>query len=39
MFGKGTQAFDFIKRNVTQKLAHKVKYVDQINGRLILFEI
>ena len=36
MFSKGTQTFDFIKRNVIRKLAHKVKYIDQINGGLIM---
>ena len=38
-FNKGTQTFDFdfIKRNVVQKLAYKVKYSSQINGGLIMF--
>ena len=34
---KGTQPFDFIKRNVIRKVAHKVKYISQINGGLIMF--
>ena len=37
MFSKGTQPFDFIKLNVIRKLAYKVKYIDQINGGLIMF--
>ena len=32
MFSKGTQQFDFIKRNVICKLADKVKYIDQVNS-------
>ena len=36
MFSKGTQSFDFIKPNVIRKLAHKVKYIDQINSGLIM---
>ena len=31
MFSKGTQQFDFVKRNIIQKLAYKVKYINQIN--------
>ena len=37
IFSKGTQPFDFIKPNVIQKLAYKVKYINQINGCLIIF--
>ena len=36
-FSKTTQPFDFIKPNVTWKLANKVKYISQINGGLIRF--
>ena len=32
MFSKDRQPFDFIKFNFIQKLAYKVKYIDQING-------
>ena len=28
MFSKGTQQFDFVKRNIIQKLAYKVKIND-----------
>ena len=35
-FSKGTQPFDFIKRNIIQTLAYKIKYVVQINGCLIM---
>ena len=34
---KGTQIFDFIKCNIIQKLAYKVKNISQINGALIMF--
>ena len=38
MFSKGTQPFVLIKCNaVIQKLTYKVKYIDQINGGLIMF--
>ena len=37
IFSKGTQPFDFIKRNVIQKFGCKVKYITQINGDLIMF--
>ena len=37
MFSKCTQIFDFIRRNIIQKLPYKVKYIDQINGGLIMF--
>ena len=37
MFSKGTQPFDFIKLNVIRKLAYNIKYIDQINGGLIMF--
>ena len=36
-FRKGTQPFDFMKRNIIRKLATKVKYVSQINRGLIMF--
>ena len=36
-FSKTTQPFDFIKPNVTWKLANKVKYISQSNGGLIRF--
>ena len=29
-FSKGTQLFNFIKSNVIQKLAHKVKYISLV---------
>ena len=32
---KATQLFDFIKLNIIQRLAYKVKYISQINGGLI----
>ena len=34
---KGTKPFDFIKRNVIQKSAYKVKCIIQINGVLVMF--
>ena len=37
IFSKRTQKFDFIKRNLFQKLAYNVKYISQINGDLIMF--
>ena len=36
IFSKGTQPFDYIKRNVIRKLAYEVKYTSQINGGLII---
>ena len=36
IFSKAIQPFDFIKLNVIQKLAYKVKYISQINGGLIM---
>ena len=38
MFSKNTEPFDFIKCNVIQKLAYEVKYIDEINGGLIVFQ-
>ena len=38
MFSKGTQQFDFVKRNIIQKLAYKVKYINQINDVFRKFE-
>ena len=32
MLSKGTQPFDFVKRNIIRKLVYKVEYIDQING-------
>ena len=37
IFSKGKQPFDFIKCNILQKLAYKVKYISQINGGLLMF--
>ena len=37
IFTKATQSLDFIKPNLIRKLAHKVKYINQINGVLIMF--
>ena len=37
IYSKSTQRFDFIKHNIIQKLAYKVKYISQINGSLIVF--
>ena len=37
IFAKATQSLDFIKPNLIRKLAHKVKYINQINGVLIMF--
>ena len=37
ILSKATQPFDFIKPNIIQKLAYKVKYISQINGGLIMF--
>ena len=37
IFSKAVQPYDFIKPNVIQKLAYKVKYISQINGGLIMF--
>ena len=37
MFSKDTKPFHFIKRNIIWKLTSKVKYIDQINGGLIMF--
>ena len=31
IFSKGTEPFDFVKKNVIQKSAYKVKYISQIN--------
>ena len=31
IFSKGTEPFDFVKNNVIQKSAYKVKYISQIN--------
>ena len=36
IFSKGTQPFDYIKRNIIRKLAYEVKYTSQINGGLII---
>ena len=36
IFSKGSQPFDFIKRNVFRKIAYKVKCIGQMNGGLIL---
>ena len=38
IFSKGTQRFDFIRRNVIQKLASKVKYIFG-NLRIRFFKI
>ena len=35
IFSKAIQPLDFIKANIIQKLAYKVKYISQINGGLI----
>ena len=37
ILSKATQPVDFIKPNIIQKLANKVKYINQINGGLIIF--
>ena len=37
MFSEGKEPFDIIKRYVIQKLAYKVKDIDQINGGLMFF--
>ena len=37
IFSKGTQPFAFIKCNVIQRLASKIKCISQINGGLIMF--
>ena len=34
IFSKGKQPFDFVKRNVIQKLTYKVKYIIQISGEV-----
>ena len=36
-FSKITQSFDFIKPKVIRKLVHKVQYITQTNGGLIIF--
>ena len=37
MFGKDTQPFGFIRRNVIRKLACEVNYISQTNEGLIMF--
>ena len=37
ILSKATQPVDFIKPNVIQNLANRVKYISQINGGLIMF--
>ena len=37
IFSKGTQPFDFIKRNVIRIIAYKVKYISRFNRGLIMF--
>ena len=39
IFSKGIQPFNFIKHNIIQKLAYKVKYISQINGHLCFWQI
>ena len=37
MFSQDKEPFNFIKCSGIQKLAYKVKYIDQIYGSLIMF--
>ena len=37
ILSKATQPTDFIKPNVIQNLANRLKYISQINGGLIMF--
>ena len=38
MISKGTQPFDFVKRDIIRKLTYRVNYIDQINGVFRKFE-
>ena len=38
VFSKGKQCLHFIKRNVIQKLAHKVKYISEIKISWLTWE-
>ena len=37
IFSKGTEPFDYTKSNIIWKLTFNIKYINQINGGLILF--